>query len=113
MIIKRFILLLKAAWARLPLGRRWRVERVSDEPEMVMPRVLYLVGEAQPWVAVFQCPCGCEKSIWLNLLKEHRPRWNVTVNQNGCPTISPSINRRVGCRSHFLLMNGRIRWCLR
>lgn len=113
MIIKRVILLLKAAWAKLPLSQRWHVERVSDEPEIVKPRIVYLVGESELWVAVFQCPCGCEKNIWLNLLKEHRPRWSVTVNLDGRPTVSPSINRQVGCRSHFLLMNGRIKWCSR
>jgi hypothetical protein len=111
MIFKRFISLLKATWAALPHGRRWCVERICDEPEILKPRVIYLVGEIDPWVAVFKCPCGCEKNVWLNLLKAHRPRWYVVVNQNGSPTVSPSVNRQVGCRSHFLLIDGKIKWC--
>lgn len=111
MIFKRFIFSLQAAWAWLTRSRCWRVERLCDEPEALQPRVLYLVGEHEPWVAVFKCPCGCEKGVRLNLLKGHRPRWTVTLNPNGIPTVSPSINRQVGCRSHFFVMDGRVKWC--
>lgn len=111
MMFKNFVISLLRTWAWLAPVRRWRVERIPDEPAALQPRVLYLVGEHEPWVAVFQCPCGCKKSIWLNLLKEHRPRWKVATSQNGFPTVSPSINRQVGCRSHFLLISGKIKWC--
>lgn len=111
MMLKRFIATLETAWRWLIRGRRWRVERVTDEPEALRPRVLYLVGEREPWAAVFQCPCGCQQSVWLNLLKGHRPLWTVKVNYNGIPTVSPSINRHVGCRSHFFVLNGKVKWC--
>jgi len=110
MMFKNFIISLRRTWAWLAPVRRWHLERIPDEPSTMQPRVLYLVGH-DPWVAAFQCPCGCKKGIWLNLLKEHRPRWSVTTTQNGFPTVSPSINRQVGCRSHFLLINGKIKWC--
>lgn len=111
MSFNRVIFSLQTAWAWLTRGRRWRVERIRDEPQGLLPRVLYLVGEHEPWVAVFKCPCGCEQGVWLNLLKGHRPRWIVTTNRDGVPTVSPSINRQAGCRSHFFVMDGRVKWC--
>ena len=94
-----------------PPGRRWKTVMSAEEPEALLPNVLYLVGEREKWVAVFTCPCGCQKPVWLNLLKGHRPRWSVLVSAKGLPTVSPSINRQVGCRSHFFLRSGRIVWC--
>lgn len=111
MMLKRFIAPLKVAWRWLIRGRRWRVERNDDEPEVLQPRVLYLVGEREPWVAVFKCPCGCHQGVRLNLLKGHRPLWTVTMSRDSVPTVSPSINRQVGCRSHFFVMDGRVKWC--
>jgi len=97
----------------IPPGRRWRTVMSADEPETLFPNVLYLVGEQEKWAAVLLCPCGCQKLVWLNLLRGHRPRWSVTVSTKGIPTISPSVNRQVGCRSHFFVRSGRIVWCRR
>jgi len=77
----------------------------------MIANVLYLVGEQEPWAAVFLCPCGCQKPVWLNLLAGHHPKWSVTVSTKGVPTVSPSINRQVGCQSHFFLRAGRVVWC--
>ncbi len=85
----------------------------ADEPATLLPNVLYLVGEEEKWAAVFLCPCGCQKPVWLNLLRGHRPRWSISVTTKGVPTVSPSVNRQVGCRSHFFLRSGRIVWCKR
>jgi hypothetical protein len=95
------------------LSWRWRAEGRAEEPDALLPRVVYLIGEQEVWAAVFLCPCGCRKPVWLNLLKGHRPRWSVSVTAKGVPTVSPSINRRVGCRSHFFLRAGKIVWCRR
>lgn len=97
----------------LPPRRRWRIMTSADEPATLLPNVLYLVGEEEKWAAVFLCPCGCQKPVWLNLLRGHRPRWSISVTTKGVPTVSPSVNRQVGCRSHFFLRSGRIVWCKR
>lgn len=98
---------------KLRISRRWKALPCDDAPERLFPNVLYLIGEHTAWAAVFLCPCGCQKAIWLNLLRGHRPRWTVLVSNKGVPTISPSVNRRIGCKSHFFLRSGRIVWCQR
>lgn len=47
------------------------------------------------------CHCGCGATITLNTLTDTSPKWRVDNN-----TISPSINRRVGCKSHFSIRDG-------
>jgi hypothetical protein len=49
----------------------------------------------------FICPCGCGDIITLNTLADTKPCWTVSGN-----SISPSVNRRVGCRSHFTITGG-------
>jgi hypothetical protein len=75
------------------------------------PRIVYVVGETEPWAVVFVCPCGCQQLVWLNLMEGHRPRWRIHISHRGVPTITPSVNRQVGCKSHFFLRSGRVIWC--
>lgn len=49
----------------------------------------------------FICPCGCREIISLNMISGTKPCWSVNDN-----TITPSINRIIGCRSHFSIKNG-------
>lgn len=48
------------------------------------------------------CHCGCDARIILNTLQDTSPKW-VVVHPN---TIHPSINRIVGCKSHFSIKDG-------
>ncbi len=52
--------------------------------------------------ADFICPCGCKQIISLNLLKGSTPLWKINGN-----SITPSINRIVGCKSHFYITKGK------
>lgn len=79
---------------------------------MVDPRHVYLVGERQPWCATFICPCGCKEVIALSLIKDDRPRWRAREHPNGTVSLSPSIWRMKGCRSHFFINHGRVIWAL-
>lgn len=112
MILKRLKRLYGKVRDKLP-ARRWKTTLCADEPETLFPNVLYLIGDQTPWAAVFLCPCGCKAAVWLNLLRDHRPRWAVSVSTRGVPTVSPSVDRHVGCKSHFVLRSGRIVWCRR
>jgi hypothetical protein len=47
----------------------------------------------------------------MMLLEGVKPRWDIFVDQNGRPTLKPSVWLRVGCRSHFWLRKGRVVWC--
>ncbi|WP_416235422.1 DUF6527 family protein [Nitrospirillum sp. BR 11164] len=79
--------------------------------EFVDGRLLVVTnGALQKW-ACFRCPCGCGERVLLSLAENRRPRWSVSVDWLGRPTLSPSINRLDGCRSHFWVRRGRIEWC--
>lgn len=53
-----------------------------------------------------KCPCGCNKLIELNNVEGAKPYWNV-INGN---TLTPSVDRLVGCRSHFSITNGKLKF---
>lgn len=110
------------SWARILWGwvaglfrrrpRPWSTAAADDVPEAPRPETLYLVGEEQYlWSAAFLCPCGCGELVQLNLLPEARPRWAVERHADGTVTLSPSVWRVRGCKSHFFLRRGRIEWC--
>lgn len=90
------------------------VQDIDDMPKSLLPDVIYYIGnEENKWLLVFMCPCGkCNKRIHLNLLPEERPLWKFTV-ESGIPTIEPSVNRTVGCLSHFHLKKGNVQWVFR
>lgn len=89
----------------------YRIVVEEDTPDMVGDRTLYLVGKQKKfWLAVMKCPCGCGDVINLSMSANARPCWRHSI-RNGKPTLSPSIHRTAGCRSHFFLKDGRVIWC--
>lgn len=92
---------------------RIRFERVEDFPDRLRPATLYVAGE-EPylWAAAMLCPCGCGDVIELSLLQQASPHWRVERNRDGTLNLVPSVWRTKGCRSHFLIRNSRIDWCL-
>jgi Family of unknown function (DUF6527) len=69
------------------------------------------VGEGAPWLAALACPCGCGEVIHLSLLKRDSPRWSFHEEDDGTITLSPSVWRSRGCKSHFFLRRSTITWC--
>lgn len=63
------------------------------------------------WEAGMLCPCGCHEQLRLMLLKDVKPRWDLTVDKRGRATLYPSVWRSSGCRSHFWLTAGQVKWC--
>lgn len=94
---------------RRALGRTVLVV-VEDPPDLPLDRVLYVVGGAAPWCAVLRCPCRCGATIAVSLVAADRPSWSFAADAAERPTLTPSIHRNVGCRSHFFLRSGRIVW---
>ena len=85
---------------------------VEDLPEKPLPSTVYLVGEGEYlWSVAFVCPCGCGELVQLNLLPDARPRWSAERHPDGTVSVSPSVWRVAGCRSHFFLRRGRVEWC--
>jgi hypothetical protein len=72
---------------------------------------LYVVGSRDaPFCAAMLCPCGCREPLYMSLVADDKPTWRVKIYADGTPTMTPSIRRVVGCRSHFFLFWGRVRW---
>lgn len=93
---------------------RLRVEHCQEMParDQLLGAVVHVVGErAAPKWATFPCPCGCGTPVLLSLNPRRRPRWAVKQDWLATATISPSIRRNDGCRSHFWIRNGEVRWC--
>lgn len=94
-------------------GPRYRAIFVDERPEVaeMTAAILYIVGKRDaPFCAAMLCPCGCGDALYMSLVEDDTPRWRVKVYADGTPTVVPSIWRVVGCRSHFFLFWGRVRW---
>lgn len=88
-------------------------EYIDDIPEedQIEERVVYIIGENEYyWQVAFICPCGCQELIQLNLLPEVYPSWSFKHNKKNEITLLPSINRKVGCASHFRIVSGLVVW---
>lgn len=100
------------AWARVAPRRRMRVIDGDSLPRQVRGRDLILAREDdEDWCVGFRCPCGCRRIIELLVVPEAKPRWDITCDVDGHPSLYPSVWLQTGCRSHFWLRNGRVFWC--
>lgn len=111
-------------WLR-GLGQRWRhaVDRFGPGRRLIVVDgdslpdnlpwrdvVLARDGE-EDWCVGMVCPCGCGQKIELLVIPEAKPRWDVTTDEKGRPSLRPSVWLQRGCRSHFWLRHGKIEWC--
>lgn len=88
-----------------------RARSVTELPETLVANQLYIVGEAGwQWYVALLCPCGCNKTLYLNLLPEQHPSWKVNVQADGTVSLFPSVWRKIGCQSHFWLKQGKVEW---
>lgn len=49
------------------------------------------------------CPCGCGDKTYLPI-KENE--WTLSIDDKKRISITPSILRRLGCQSHYIITNG-------
>ena len=100
------------ATVRRDRAPRIRYERMDDFPETLQPKTLYLAGDTPHlWAAAMLCPCRCGDTIHLNLLEQESPCWSVRFHRDGSVSVTPSVWRTKGCRSHFFIRSSRIEWC--
>ena len=96
---------------------RWRGEFliVRAEGDMLpeirsSQQMIQMLDDGKDWSVGFLCPCGCGETIELLLPRFVSPRWSLVVDDIGRPTLSPSVWRNEGCRSHFFVKRGRVVW---
>jgi len=83
---------------------------IEDVPHHAEDRTLYFIGEQNYyWQFVMVCPCGCKSLLHMNLMSDEAPYWTYII-RNDLVSITPSIDRIVGCRSHFFIKEGKIIW---
>ena len=99
-------------WWASAWDRPYSSVKVEELPDRLAKKTLYIAGEGPHlWSVAMICPCGCGEVLQMSLLQDARPRWTVSVDSKGVPSLSPSVWRKVGCKSHFFLVGGRIQWC--
>ncbi len=87
---------------------------VAEEslPARLRKRTLYIVQEdGFLEQAAMLCPCGCGRTLHMNLIPDERPCWRLTRHEDGTATLHPSVWRQKDCRAHFWFRRGRIQWC--
>lgn len=98
--------------ARILPPRRLHIVEGDSLPDRIPFRDAVLAREdEEDWCVGMRCPCGCGQKIELLLIHGVAPRWDLTVDAKGLPSLKPSIWLKNRCRSHFWLKRGRIHWC--
>lgn len=88
----------------------YKIERVSESPYPdIEDGVFYLLEsvDGNPWSVCFRCPCGCGQYIHLPVLKDSGVYWDLSIDEEGRPSLSPSILSLDGCKSNFFIKNGK------
>jgi len=92
-------------------SRRYETKIVARLPSLLVDHVLYIVEEdGYREQAAMLCPCGCGKTLHMNLLPDERPCWRIIEHNDGTTSLRPSVWRKKDCRSHFWFSQGRIIW---
>lgn len=87
----------------------YRLDETTEFDDSMPPGPVRLtVGKE---LACLTCPCGCGAEMALNLQDGREPRWKARFDADGLLTLTPSVLRTAGCRSHFFITNGKVVWC--
>lgn len=88
----------------------YRFEFIDDVPDSPKEKVLYFIGEDDYyWQFIMLCPCGCNSLLHMNLIEDYYPSWSYKVDDN-LISVTPSVDRTVGCKSHFFIKSGKLIW---
>jgi hypothetical protein len=95
------------------LNAPYKTRIVEEElPRHLVAGVLYIVQDnGFLEQAAMICPCGCKKTLHMNLNPDERPYWKLMHHKDGTSTLHPSVWRKNDCRSHFWFRRGRVQWC--
>lgn len=94
-------------------GEKYLGQFVDELPSKneIEDDIIYIVGEKDyEWLVAFKCPCGREDLIQLNLLEDGRHVWRIVRRDPRKISLIPSVDRKIGCGSHFTVINGQVVW---
>jgi Family of unknown function (DUF6527) len=98
--------------ARFSPRRALEIIEGDSLPERLPRRNLILAREdGEDWCVGLRCPCGCGERLEMMMLENVAPRWDAALDGKGRVSLHPSVWRRIGCRSHFWVREGKIVWC--
>jgi len=103
-------------WFRVIQKPDFYIKLVSQHPAPETVKAMHgqvlVVGDKKlkKWVCL-NCPDNCGEIILLSLNKSRRPSWSISIDRIGRPSLSPSIRKLDGCKSHFWLRDGFVDWC--
>lgn len=92
--------------------RGYSVQQVEDISDVrVKPNYIYIEkrGDKERWLHL-ACPSKCGDLISVNLMRSVTPFWTVSWSKDRKVTLSPSINKTDGCKSHFFIRESQIVW---
>ncbi len=111
-ISKKIMRWWREIWAQLGPYRGLRIIEGDSLPSKLPMRDLVLArDDGEDWCVGMRCPCGCGHVIELLVVAEAKPRWDLSMDAKGRPTLTPSVWLKKGCRSHFWIRGGRVHWC--
>lgn len=89
----------------------YQIDYSEDVPINIKNDTIYIIQDGlEPESLAFKCPCGCNSNIILNLLEDASPRWKFEIIEGKLLNISPSIWRKIGCKSHFFIVDSKVKW---
>ena len=93
------------------LKDNYSYEFVDDVPDVVESNIVYLIqNEGYCWQSVMECPCGCKVALFMNHVEDSHPHWSYKIDKFDKISLHPSVDRMVGCKSHFWIRGGKIVW---
>lgn len=110
-MIEKLLIFLKIQYYRIFKKKTLYINKYVEQiPEDLKPGLLYVEGRGnQYWFASLLCPCGCRQEININLDENESPCWQL--GEVKLSDVSPSLWKNNGCKSHFFLKKGEVKWC--
>lgn len=67
-----------------------------------------LIERGRPRWLLLSCPCGCGDEFPINLDPRAGPAWRLYVNSRTGVSLFPSVWRKSGCESHYIIWRNKI-----
>lgn len=100
---------LVVAYRRPTYQRIVVVADLSEVPDDLDSRTLYVVGKVRPKWVLFLCPCLLGHRVQLSLQASHRRRWRLLWHL-GLPTLVPSVAYHDPPYCHYHVRVGQVLW---